>query len=472
MTSIAAKLARFPRNTQRLLRGRLGAGAAWIAVPFAAQQAIRLATNIALARMLAPEMFGVMVIVNTLRTGLELMSDIGIGQSVVRSDNAGDREFLDTAWTLQLLRGALLALACMIGAAPIAASMGNQDMTPILLVASSVFVLTGLQGPGLFLNQRAVKLRQRATYDIGCTIFQCAITIVLAAIMPSVWALVWGLVISSAFSTLMSYAFRPLMLPRLAWHPDHVREIFHFGKWLFASTAIYFAAISTDKIYFSAKLPLVLVGIYSIARTFSDLLGQLAQRAASFLVFPKMAMLKEQLKEQRNELADRLRGARITALALLALGMSIAIAGSDAFFLLCYDARYHAAAFMLPFLLLGTWFGVLATFAEATLMGCDRPATAAAGNAAKFATLAVGLPLAMAGGNLFVALLVLAAAEIARWLLLCGFLQREGLASVGIEAMLTLGMLILAVALKLVAGATGIVPDLAELWQLGSSVHG
>ena len=54
----------------------------WVVVPFGTQQIVRLVTQIVLARMLAPEMFGLMLLVNTLRTGAELLSDIGIGQSL------------------------------------------------------------------------------------------------------------------------------------------------------------------------------------------------------------------------------------------------------------------------------------------------------------------------------------------------------------------------------------------------------
>src|SRR5262245_43506231 len=65
-------------------------GAAWTIGAFGVGQALRLLTNIVLARLLAPELFGIMIIINSVRTGIDLVSDVGIGQSIVQNRNAED----------------------------------------------------------------------------------------------------------------------------------------------------------------------------------------------------------------------------------------------------------------------------------------------------------------------------------------------------------------------------------------------
>lgn len=446
--------------------GRLGMQAGWVVAPVGVSLVLRLGTNIILARLLAPEIFGIMLIVNMLRTGTELLSDIGIGQSVVRAKRYPDREFLDTAWTLQLLRGALLTLVMLALAYPLAGLYG-PEFTPILLTVSVIFLITGLQSPALFLMQRNMELRPKAALEVIGTTFQCAITIALAYYIPTVWALVWGLLLSTAFASALSYVFGERHIPRFTLHRDHVHEIVHFGKWVFLATVIYFAASSTDRAFFGALLPMAAVGIYSVARTFSDMVGMLAQRLGAFLVFPKVANLRA--KDQA--MAARVRRTRRHTLALVALGMGVAIAGSDAFILLCYDARYHAAAFMLPILLFGAWFGVLAIFAESLLLGCDRPAPGAYANAGKFVVLAAGLPLALSYSGMLGGLLVLALAEVVRWLILGRALIKEKMGFFGDDLALTAAMIATALLVKLVLGALGVVPDLAEWWAMGLGIH-
>lgn len=448
--------------------GRLGRQLGWIAAPFALQQVIRLATNVVLTHLLAPQMFGLMMVVNTLRTGTELLSDIGVGQSVVRAQQGDTRPFLDTAWTVQLLRGVVLALIAAIAAGPVGAIYGQPELTPILLTITPLFLLTGLQSPGLFLMQRNMQLGSRAVYDLGCTVFQCAFTILLASVMPTVWALVWGLLASAAFSTMLSYLIGSRYVPRLCWDRSALKELVSFGKWVFLATALYFAATSTDKIYFVAVLPLVLAGVYAVARTFADLFDQLSQRAAAMIVFPRLA----RLGTDRAGESARLRAKRRLLLAGLATALAAFIASADMLIVVLYDDRYRLAGFILPLLLAGSWFRMLGSLGESMLMGCGRPAPGALANAAKFAVLLVGLPLAIAQAGLLAALFVLIAAEAARWLVLAPLIHQERLASPLDDAALTLLLAGLTVGFKLALGATGLVPTAAEWWALGASLHG
>ena len=446
----------------RPIAGQLG----WVVVPFAAQQIIRLATQIALARLLAPEMFGLMLLVNTLRTGAELLSDIGIGQSVVRSPRGEKTEFLDVAWTLQVLRGACLSLVMLACAWPVAKLYAEPDLLPILIAVSPIFLVSGLLSPSLFVMQRHLLVKERAGYDLMSLVFQCVFTIALAVVMPNVWALVLGLLGSTIFATGISYLFAGGKRVRLAWDRAYVGEILHFGKWIFLSTAIYFAATSTDRMYLVGVLPLALAGVFGVARTFADMLSALAQRAGSYLVFPKVAALRNS-----RETAPHVRSVRRNALALVAVATGLGMAVSDQFILLAYDARYHAAAFMIPILLLGVWFAILSSFADAMLMGAGRPAPGAWANGAKFLVLAAGLPLAMSHEGLLAALFVLVASEVGRWLMLAVPSRTEGFAGIEDDIALT-GLLIgTAFAAKELLGIAGIVPSPAEWWAMRDLLH-
>lgn len=440
----------------------------WVVVPFGTQQIVRLVTQIALARMLAPEMFGLMLLVNTLRTGAELLSDIGIGQSVVRSPDGDTRKFLDVAWTLQVLRGAALTGLMLVLAYPVASLYRQPELLHIILAVSPIFLISGLMSPSLFVVQRHFKLKTRAVYDVVNVAFSCAVTVALAWVIPNVWALVAGLMISTLFATVSSYFLGDAYRPRFAWNRTHVAQILHFGKWIFFSTALYYAATSFDRMYFVGVLSLTLAGVFGIARTFSDMLGALAQRAGGYIVFPKVAALLE----RRSEVAPRLRATRRNILTLVAIATGLGIAVSDEFILLAYDARYHAAAFMIPVLLVSMWFGILSTFADSMLMGCGRPAPGAWANGAKFAVMLVGLPHAIARGDLIEALAVLIAAEVARWLCLVPASRAERFASARDDVFLTALMLAVAVGAKVLLGFAGLVPSPAEWWAMRGLLHG
>lgn len=442
---------------------------AWVVTPFAITQVARLASSLVLTRLLAPEAFGLMLLVNAVRTGTELLSDIGIGQSVVRSANGEDHRFLDVAWTLQLIRGLLLTAFMLVAAGPIADLYGKPELGPIVLAIAPIFIITGLQSPALFLIQRRMTLHRQALFDLVAVITGIVISIAFALVIPSVWALVLGLLVGTAFSTALTYVVGDRRLPRFAWDKGFVREIVGFGKWIFLSTALYFAATSYDKLYFVAAVPIALAGVYGVARTFSDMFAQLAQRTGTFLVFPKVAAMGER---RDAAMAARLRGTRRKVLALVAVATGAAVAGSDQFILLAYDQRYHAAAFMIPVMFVGVWFGILSAFADAMLMGAGRPQAGAWANGAKFATMAVGLPLALARHDFLGALLVLVAAEAARWVALVPASHRERLAKPFDDVLLTAIMVGSALAFKAALGALGLAPTISDWWAMRGLVHG
>ena len=66
----------------------------WTIGGFGVSQVFKLVTNVILARLLAPEIFGVMLIVNSVRTGVELISDVGISRKYRPKQRRGKSSFL------------------------------------------------------------------------------------------------------------------------------------------------------------------------------------------------------------------------------------------------------------------------------------------------------------------------------------------------------------------------------------------
>jgi len=93
--------------------------ATFVILGFGFSQVIRLFSNILLTRLLIPEFFGIMALSQVVFQGLGLFSDLGIGQGIIRSNRADEPQFLNTAWTLQVIRGFVLFLLVLIVAYPV-----------------------------------------------------------------------------------------------------------------------------------------------------------------------------------------------------------------------------------------------------------------------------------------------------------------------------------------------------------------
>src|ERR1700735_2927976 len=140
-------------------------GAIWTIGAYGIGTALRTGTNIVLARILAPDIFGTMLIVYTLRMGIELISDVGINQNIVYNKNADDPEFYNTAWSLQLLRSVILWLVFLAAAVPIADFYGSPILALAIPVTSFGIVLTGLSSISKPLLQKKLQIARLNLYE-------------------------------------------------------------------------------------------------------------------------------------------------------------------------------------------------------------------------------------------------------------------------------------------------------------------
>ena len=113
--------------------------AIWTIGGYSVSTALRFGSNIVLARLLTPEIFGIMVIVNSIKYGIELLTDVGIEQNIVQKKDGLKSEFFNTAWTLQIIRGICLT-ALFFCLAPLFSSFYRIDLRVFLIISFAPLV--------------------------------------------------------------------------------------------------------------------------------------------------------------------------------------------------------------------------------------------------------------------------------------------------------------------------------------------
>ena len=117
--------------------------ASWTLFGYGASQAFRLLSNLVLARLLAPEHFGLIAIVTVFMIALAMFSDVGIGPNIIQSERGEDEDFLNTAWTVQIIRGFLLWFACLVLAWPMSIFYKQPDLALLIPVSGLVAIISG-----------------------------------------------------------------------------------------------------------------------------------------------------------------------------------------------------------------------------------------------------------------------------------------------------------------------------------------
>ncbi len=231
---------------------------------FGFSQLVRLLSNLLLTRLLFPEAFGLVALVSILIVGLNMFSDVGISPAIMQSKRGDDPDFLNTAFTVQIIRGVLLFLCGCALAYPFAVFYGEMILVPMMMVASTQFLVTGFMPTRLETAKRHLLIGRITVLDAASQIFGLIAMLALALWTRSVWALIVGGLLSAAATVILYSVFLPGDRNRLRWERQAVHELIHFGKWIFLSTAFGFLVAQGDRLILARFLPLDIFGIYVI----------------------------------------------------------------------------------------------------------------------------------------------------------------------------------------------------------------
>lgn len=336
--------------TSKSLRHLAIRGTAWTILGFGASQVIRFVGNLALTRLLFPEVFGLSALITSFLIGLQMFSDLGVGQSVVQNSRGDEKEFLCTAWTVQIVRGVLLWLFTLVAAAPFAGFYGDPQLQNLLIVAGISALISGFNSITLFTAKRHLLLKELAFLEIGCQLLGLLFTMVWAMLHPSVWAVVAGGVFSTLVKACASHVFFKGVSHRLHIDFSSLKSLMRFGRWIFFSTVLGFFINYGDRLILGKFLTFAELGIFSIATMIAGAVRQVYNKIQDQVLFPVYAKIKNASLPDLRKKVFLIR--LFILLVLMPLVALLSIFGQNLidFF---FDPRYRDAGWMVQILSLG-----------------------------------------------------------------------------------------------------------------------
>jgi O-antigen/teichoic acid export membrane protein len=351
------------------LAARARRGSILTVVGFGSANVLRLASNLVLTRLLYPEAFGLMSLVQVITGALLMFSDIGLRASLVQNERGDDPDFVNTAWTLQVIRGAFLSAAVAL-LTPFAADFYDEPMLASLLpVAGLSAFIGGFMPTRAITANRHLTLGRLTVVTIGNQIITLLITAALAWMLQSVWGLVYGMLIGGLLRNSMFRIFVPGIPNRFAWDRQAARELIGFGKFVFIGTLATFLISTGDRAILGKFITLDALGIYSIATTLATVPLMLYRTLAWKIIFPLYSRRKphENAKNRR-----KLFRARYAMTALVVAGSFVLVVFGDPMVRFLYDPRYHAAGGMTVLLTLGLLPALIVTSYDSVLLANGR----------------------------------------------------------------------------------------------------
>ncbi len=326
--------------TGESLKARTLRSSALTFLNFGGAQFLRLVSNLILTRILFPEAFGLMALVQVVILGLGMISVTGVKTAIIQNKRGDDLTFLNTAWMVQIARGFFLWALTILMAAP-AANFFDQPMLALLLpVAGLTAVMNGFQSTNMSTASRHLALGRLTFLELISQFAGIVIMIVLALITKSVWALVIGSVMAEAIKMVLSHIILPGIRNRPAWDTSVVWEIFHFGKYIFVGSVAGFLINQGDRAILGKFVSLTELAVYGFGFFLATVPVMMTHQLGSKVLLPLYARTAEQTDPESRRNQQKARAGLAGAMILAALFLGLI---GEWLVPVLYEQAYHLA---------------------------------------------------------------------------------------------------------------------------------
>lgn len=271
----------------------MASGAIWMVLALLVQRLLGLVSTLILARVLIPHDFGIVAMAMSFVALLEMLGAFGFDVALIQKQTT-DRRYWDTVWTLEIIVGLVIAGAMIAGSPLVAAFFKEPALVGVVSVLAIGSVAQGFQNIGLVAFRTEMRFDREFRFLTAKKLIAFGVTVPLAIILDSYWALVIGQTVSRIAGTALSFWVHPYRpRPSLgAW-----RELFHFSKWmLLVAFVSYLKERSSDWVIGRTAGPAAL-GAFNVSYELASLPSTELMAPINRAVFPAYAQLAKESPE-------------------------------------------------------------------------------------------------------------------------------------------------------------------------------
>jgi lipopolysaccharide exporter len=283
---------------QQGMFGEAVKGISWMGLLRGSTRLIAFGRIAVLARLLTPEQFGVYGVASLVLALLEVFTETGINIFLVQ-DEGELEDYVNTAWIVSIVRGAIISLMMFLGASVISSFFNSPDSYRILVFMSLIPLLRGFINPSIVKFQKNLAFNKEFYFRFSIYSFDALTAIIFAFITRSATSLVWGLLAGVILEIILSFALiKPR--PKLAFESTKVKKVIHRGKWLTAAGIFQYFFHEGDDWVVGKLLNTTELGTYQIAYKISSLPIYEVGEIFNKVTFPVYSKIKSEPARLRS----------------------------------------------------------------------------------------------------------------------------------------------------------------------------
>ena len=376
-------------------------GSFFIIFIYGSSQILRLSANLIVTRLLDPGMFGILAVITVILQGMNMFTDVGLNSAIIRSSDGLKKSFLNTAWSLQIIRGWLIFIVILIIAGLILLlnnnypqilkgvySEPNLPLYMSIVGISAVISGYGPMSPAIAI--RKITVGRIESIELTSQLLGITIMIFIAWLYHSIWALVITPIIIASAKTIFVYM---VFKDKHKFEIDrkYLTEIYGYGKWIFLSSILTFLSMQGDRLLFGYYLTAEMLGYYTIAYFLASALTELIIKLSQNIWFPHFSNVNN---TNRNILRDVYYDARFKFDAIVGIICGFLIITGNVWVGILYDERYSESGILLQILSLSLLGNAISAMALECLSSIGNTKISAKVMMIRSIIIFAGIPLA------------------------------------------------------------------------------
>jgi O-antigen/teichoic acid export membrane protein len=307
-------------------------------------QGVGFIVSLVLARLLAPEVYGLVALVTVFTNILQVFVDGGLGQALIQKKDADDLDFSSVFYFNMLM--CLFLYGIMFFAAPYISDFYNKpELTPLVRVISLTLVIAGVKGIQQAYVSKKMLFKRFFFSTLGGTIFSAFFGIILAYKGAGAWALVAQQLSNAAIDTIILW-ITVKWRPKRMFSFKRLKELFSYGWKLLLSSLIdvgynNLRSLIIGKVYSATDL-----AFYNKAKNFPNIVITNVNTSIDSVLLPSMSSVQDS-KESVKGMTRR--AMKISTYVMAPLLMGLAACGKAIISILITDKWLPSYPYMVIF---------------------------------------------------------------------------------------------------------------------------
>ena len=330
--------------SEQVTRGSVIKNFIWRFAERTGAQGVQFVVSIVLARLLAPEAYGLVALVTVITNILQVFVDSGMGNALIQKKDADDLDF-SSVFYFNIFMCTVLYIGMFFAAPYIAQFYDKPELTPLVRVISLTFIIAGVKGIQQAYVSKNLLFKKFFFSTLGGTLVSAAFGIFLAYKGAGAWALVAQSLSNATIDTLILW-LTVKWRPKWMFSFKRLKGLFSYGWKLLASSLLEtgynnLRNLIIGKVYSPSDL-----AFYQKAHTFPDIVITNINTSINSVLLPSMSKVQDS-KEAVKGMTRRAIKTSVFIIAPLMVGL--AACGKSVISILLTDKWLPSYPFMVIF---------------------------------------------------------------------------------------------------------------------------